>query len=269
MPVAHVVERLAPGELLVPGEQVDRRVPGRAPAVVEVTPVDVDPRSVEPVDDLAEAAEVDRDEVVDLQPGQQAHGLQRPLRAARRVGGVDLVEERRPPRAADLDAHVAGEREERDRVRGGIRADEHERVRPPGRPFALAGVVPDDERDGRLSGQRDVELTSGLAHLGRLRGDRRDGLVEVEIRAARGSGRDHEARDPEPHRDLPDEAETRPRRPLGLAVEAHGRGDAGRQNRLPVSVRRGSAPQASFQSGSHEGVQSVTRAPRQALDGGG
>ena len=85
VPEAHVVERLPPGELLVAGPEVDRRVAGRAAAVVEVAAVDVDPRAAEPVDDLPEAAEVDRDQVVDLHAGERPHRLQRALRAAVRV----------------------------------------------------------------------------------------------------------------------------------------------------------------------------------------
>ena len=65
MAVANVVERLPPRELLVAGKEVDLRVAKRPATVVEVATVDVDPGAVELVDDLAEAAEVDRDQVVD------------------------------------------------------------------------------------------------------------------------------------------------------------------------------------------------------------
>ena len=208
VPVANVVERLPPGELLVARLEVDLRVAERAAAVVEVAPIDVDPGAVESVDDLPEAAEVDRDQVVDLHPGEEPHGLQRALRPAGRVCGVDLVEERRPSRAADLDAHVAREREERDRVGRRIGPDEHEGVGAPGGPFSLASVVPDHERDRGLPGQGNRELAGGLADLGGLRGDRRNRLVEIEIRPAGRPGRDDETRDPEPHRDPPDEADT-------------------------------------------------------------
>ena len=71
--VAHVVERAAAGELLVPGLEVDLRVAERrreAGVVVEVAAVDVDPDAAERVDDLLEAAEVDRDQVVDRQADQ-------------------------------------------------------------------------------------------------------------------------------------------------------------------------------------------------------
>ena len=257
MPVADVVERLATRELLVAGEEVDRRVAERAAPVVEVAAVDVDPRAVEAVDDLAEAAEVHGDEVVDLQAGEQSHGLERALRAARGVGRVDLVEERRAARAPDLDAHVAREREERDRVGRGVGADEHQRVRAPARPVALAGVVADDERDGGLARERDVERLGGLADGRRLCGDGGDRLVEVEIRATRRARRDDEAGDAQPHGHAADEPEPRAWRPPGLPVEGHGRGGAGREHRLPVPVRRGAAPQASFQGGSHGEVRSA------------
>jgi hypothetical protein len=61
VPIPDVVERLPPRKLLIAGSEVDLRVPERPATVVEVTTVDVDPCPVEPVDDLAEAAEVDRD----------------------------------------------------------------------------------------------------------------------------------------------------------------------------------------------------------------
>ena len=145
---------------------------------------------------------------------------------------------------------------------GGIRADEHERVRATAcvRPVALARVVADDERDRRLAGKRDVELPRGLPHFGRLGRHGGDRLVEVEVGAAGRTRGDDEAGDAEPHGHATDEARARARRPLRLAVEGHGRGRPGRQDRLPVSVRRGSAPQASFQGGSHEGRLSTTSA---------
>ena len=64
VPVARVVERCAAGQPLVAGLEVDLRVAeprADARVVVEVAPVDVHPDTVERVDDLLEAAEVDGD----------------------------------------------------------------------------------------------------------------------------------------------------------------------------------------------------------------
>ena len=49
-------------------------------------------QATDDVDDLLEAAEVDGDQVVDLQVGQRLHGGQAAGRAAERIGGVDLVQ---------------------------------------------------------------------------------------------------------------------------------------------------------------------------------
>ena len=117
VPVADVVERAAAGEQLVAGLEVDLRVAERrreAGVVVEVAAVDVDPDAAEPVDDLLEPPEVDRDQVVDRQADQVADRLHRPLRAAVRVGRVDLPREDRLARAVDVDDQVARERHHRD-----------------------------------------------------------------------------------------------------------------------------------------------------------
>jgi hypothetical protein len=65
MTEADEVERAAARQALIARLEVDRRVPGRADLVVDVAPVDVDPDATERVDDFLEAAEVDRDQVVD------------------------------------------------------------------------------------------------------------------------------------------------------------------------------------------------------------
>ena len=80
-------ERLVAVQLLVAGLQVDRRVEA---VVVVVAAVDVHPDPAELVDDLGEAAEVDRDQVVDRHPGELADGVERPARAAVGVRRVDL-----------------------------------------------------------------------------------------------------------------------------------------------------------------------------------
>jgi hypothetical protein len=126
--IAHEVERLVAAELLVAGEEVDRGVAEVAAAVVEVPPVDVDPDAAEGVDELVEAAEVDRDQIVDRHACQLPDGLERPLRAAFREGAVDAGAESRLPRAVDLDVEIAREGEERHGLRVWVGPDEHDRV---------------------------------------------------------------------------------------------------------------------------------------------
>ena len=53
-------------------------------------------------------------------------------------------------------------------------------------------VVPDDEGDGRLVRQQDVELRLGEDHVLRVRPHGRDRLVEEEVAAAGGCERDRE-----------------------------------------------------------------------------
>ncbi len=194
VPVADEVERLVAAELLVAGEEVDRGEAEVAAAVVEVAPVDVDPDAPDGVDELAEAAEVDRDQVVDGQPGQLADGLEGPLRAARRVGVVDPGAEDRLARAVDLDEEVARERHHRDRLRLRIGTHEHDRVGARLRPLALAGalVVADHESRGGLAGQRrdveplrrDLDFGRGCAERPRRSGGTRDTRRRLPSRSA-------------------------------------------------------------------------------------
>ena len=256
VPVADVVERAAAVQLLVPGPEVDRRVAGRAAVVVEVAAVDVDPGAAEAVDDLAEAAEVDRDQVVDRDAREPTDGVERSLLLAGHVRVRDLVRERRAARAVDLDEHVAREREQRDRVGLRVGAHEHQRVRARRRPLAVgdAEVVSDDERDGGLAGERSGELARGLLHRRGLRRDGRDRLVEVEICASRGAGGEHEHGEAEEESDASEQPRAGPPRAFRLAVERHGRGDPRREDGLAASVELRPASETSFQGGSHEGV---------------
>ena len=128
--IADEVERLVAAELLVAGEEVDRRVAEVAAAVVEVAPVDVDPDAAERVDELVEAAEVDGDQIVDRE-ARSASGRSRACPSCRtsRVGAVDAGAEGRLARAVDLDEEVAREGEQRDRLGVRVGPDEHDRVR--------------------------------------------------------------------------------------------------------------------------------------------
>jgi Asp-tRNA(Asn)/Glu-tRNA(Gln) amidotransferase A subunit family amidase len=133
VPVAHEVEGILTLQLLVARLEVDRRVVGlEARVVVEVAPVDVDPNAAELLDHQLEAAEVDRDQVVDLEPGETFDGLDHPLLLAIQVGRVDGPHDVAPPRAPHLDPEVAREGQHRDRLAavGRIGAQEHDGVRP-------------------------------------------------------------------------------------------------------------------------------------------
>src|SRR5439155_5365143 len=98
VPVTHVVEGLATGQLLVAGLQVDRRIPAGTAVRVEVVTVDIEPDPTHPVHDLAEAPEVDRDQVVDRDAREGLDGLERALRPAVRVRLVDPTDVRRHAR---------------------------------------------------------------------------------------------------------------------------------------------------------------------------
>ena len=79
------------------------------------------------VDELLELCEVDERDVVDVEPCQLLHGLQRQRRAPELERRVDLVR----AVARDLDAQITGDREVGDAVLPGVGADEHDRVGMP------------------------------------------------------------------------------------------------------------------------------------------
>ena len=153
MAEAGIVERLLPGQVLVPGVEVDRRVVLAVRVVVEVAVVDVDVDPAEVVDDVSEADEVDRDDVVDRDAGQLLDGLERPARPAVGVGLVDPPAEGQLARTAgNGNDEVARERHHRDDLLLRVGAQKHDRVRA-GAERALgteALVVADHERDRRL-----------------------------------------------------------------------------------------------------------------------
>ncbi len=269
--VANEVERSPPGEPLVAGAKVDRRVAERAAAVVEIPSIDVHPSAPEPVHDLTEASEVDGNQVVHLEAGQGLHGVEGALRPALLVRVRDLVEVRQPARAPDLDAHVSRKRQERDRIGVRIGAHEHQRVRARRRSLAVREpvVVTDHERKSGLAGKRHLERSRRALHRGILGCDGGNRLVEVEVGTTRCAGDDHERRDTQPQRDLTDEANAGTTSRRRLPVDADGRVHARRQNGSPVPVRRRCTPEASLQGRSHENEFSNRRAPRQAPDASG
>ena len=258
VPEADEAERVVAVQPLVPRVEVDVRVVrrGAARVLVVVTAIDVHPDAAELVHDLLEAVEVDRDQVVDRQPGQVLHRLEGAARAALGVGGVDLAAERRLSGARDVDDHVAREREHRDRLRLGVCAQQHHRVgaRRRALPVAHAMVVAGDQRDRGLPGQRDREPLLRDLHVGRVGGDGLHLAVEVEVGPTRESGAEDEDRGEHPEQDPAGPAEGGPRRRLRLPVARHGRDCGGREGRrpVPVPVARDSAPaDSSFQRGPH------------------
>ncbi len=262
--VAGEIERLLPVQLLVAGLQVDHCVVLAAVGVVvEVAVVDVHPDPADLGDELLEAAEVDHDQVVDLDPGELLHRLERPLGPAARVGLVDPVAEGRLARAMDLDVQVAREREHRDRVRRGVGAHEHERVRAgriPELDVLEPAVVADHERGRGLVRRRHlVELLLRDLHLRRGGVELLHARVQVEVVTACQPQRDHERGGREREEDLADEPQ---RAPLGLAIAGHLGDDARRENGMAVPVQLGSTADSFLQRRPHSGPENARNAPR-------
>ena len=254
-------------EVLVAGLQVDGRVgvaAGRV--VVEVPAVDVHVDAVEAVDDVPEGAEVDRDHVVDRDPGQLLHGRQRAARAAVGVGLVDAARPRRVALAAGVrHDEVAREGQHRDRVLLRIDAHEHDRVGAgAGRGVAGAHVVADHDGHRRLVRAACLgELLDGRPHLGRGRVDRGDAVVEVELDAA-----GEPARRDEDERHQPDDAldEELERVPPGAVERALRRrpGRGRRRWRRGLDLRLGRRPVEEGQRARRVGAVPVRR-PRSAF----
>ena len=161
--VAHVGERVLAAQLLVARVDVDRRVAAGARVVVEVVAIDVGVDAVDVVDRLLEAAEVDRDDVVDLEvaaaDGEQV--LDRPDREALAARRIRLVDLHAVADAGDRHEEVARDRGHRDHLLVRIQADEQDGVRPRREPFHLvlvADVGAEDHQRLRLAGVRPVDL---------------------------------------------------------------------------------------------------------------
>src|SRR5688572_31410973 len=76
------MSRRPPRSTLFPYTTLFRsRVAHRAAAIVEVPAVDVEPGAAEAVHEPREPAEVDGDQVVDVEPGQRLHSLESALRS--------------------------------------------------------------------------------------------------------------------------------------------------------------------------------------------
>ncbi len=196
--------------------------------------------------------------------------LQRALRPARRRRRALISSDvREPARAADLDlagrAGTTGARSSPSlgSARTSMSVSEREGV-----PFAvrLAVVVADHERDRGLAGQGNLRASAPLSSPRRVfAATCGDGLVEVEVRAAGGSGHEHEGGDAEPGEDLPEPIASRERRARGgCRYTLMGVAAPGGRTALPFPFGRRAAPQTSLQSRSHTTKSAARRPP----DGG-
>jgi len=122
-------------------------------------------------------------------------------------------------------------------------------------------VVADHERDRSVIRDRHVERRGRLLHADGVRSDGRDGLVEVEVPAARepeperGDGEERDQQDPA---EQPEPARSRRRR---LAVPGDGTDRPRRKYRLTVPVCTGTAPDASLHCRPHKRVAAPLKAP--------
>ena len=71
----HIGERIARIQPLIAREQVDLGNAGTVGRIAEISMVDVEPDPAEVVDEIVEAGEVDRDEIVDRKPREGPHQI--------------------------------------------------------------------------------------------------------------------------------------------------------------------------------------------------
>ena len=250
VPEADVRERVGAVESLVPGMEVDRG-PARPERVV-VAPIDVEVDAAQPVDDLLERVEVERDQEVDVDPAREVfHRVQRcgwAVCAAIGPRRVDPVVGRDGvPLAVDRDVEVAREREQRKRVVPRVGAEQHQRVgvraRVRGCPRARPMVVARDERDRRLVGAAErVEEFLRIRHLSRVRLDRVETLVGIEVEPAADAGTDHDDDEEKPAEAARERPRYRAPRRAGL-VRLHRRRQQRRDglDALPAAPRTASS----------------------------
>ena len=189
---AHVVERLLVAQLLIAGLDVDRGVAGVGGHVVATVDVRVD--AAHRVHGALEAAEVDVDDVVDLDAQEAAHGGQRQLVAPEGERGVDLLRPRALMGNVDRHLQVAGDRQDRGLPGVGVHAHQHHRVRV-GRlaavdPLGARAAVGPDHHD-RLGSARiaGAQLTGDAVAGGKdLLGD----VGDLEQGGGGGGGRGHD-----------------------------------------------------------------------------
>ena len=258
MAEADEVERLLPVELLVAGLEIDLCVAARPRDGVDVAVIDLHVDAVHLVHEQLEAVEVDRDQVVHGDSGQLLDGVERAAHAAGRPGGVDAVGLDRGRRiAVDRHLEVAREREQRQRVRLRVGADEHDRVGArvlrAEAEGAGARVVADHERDGRLRRCRQLrEVLLRSPDLLRVRRERIQRLVRIEIEPAREARDDDHEREQDPAEDLGGRAAgRRRRRRRWRRVAPHRLDDSGRQDGSAVAVHGRGATHSSLERRPH------------------
>ena len=194
--VADVLERTGTAHLLIARPHVDRGVllpEAEARVVVEVATVHVRVHAPDLVDRLLETAEVDVDVVVDLEVSELLDGLDRELRAAERVGGVDLVR----PVTWDRNLQVTRQRQKRDPPLG-VDTHQDDRVRAWLQATLLVTVA--TVRSGEHDRLRASPVWSYLATDVDVR-ELLDGPVEEEKRARRRRRRGEHDDHPGPDRE--------------------------------------------------------------------
>ncbi len=255
--VAHEVERLLAVELLVAGLEVDRREAARPALCIEVAAIDVGVDAAELVHEELEAVEVDGDQVVDGEAGQLLDRVECSARPADRPRGVDAIRRRRRRRiAVDGNDEVTREREQRQRLQLRVGPHEHDRVgarRSRVEPLrAGARVVSDDERGRRERRRRhSLQVLLGDDELFRLRRERVERLVAVQIKAARETRRDDEEHEQDPAEHARREPATRTRRRRRLLVAPHLLERARRKNGAPIAVDGRSTTDSSLERRPH------------------
>ena len=218
---------------------------------MEVPAVDVDPDPAELVHHLREAAEVDRDQVIDREPGELLDRRHGAGGAAVGVRRVDLLPADEAVGARHVDREIAREGEDRDGGRVRLRADEHDRVRARSVGLAEAAVVADHERDRRLARiGRPGKLLGRLLVRLRLRRDCLKRVVEPQVDAAGDPAGQHQDDGADPGCDPPGDAPAAVLRQR-LPVDADRRIRPGRENRPAVAVDGGATADSSFQCRSH------------------
>ena len=152
---------------------------------------------------------------------------------------------------------VTREREHRERLGLWIGSDENQGVRTARQLCltSLSAVGADHECRGRLPGNRHVEVLRRRDVDLRLRADRRDELMRLEVRSACDPAGHDDRDEGGPEHDGPNDAPGVPTWTLGLPVTLHRGLNAGRVHRATVAVHGGTASHASLQRRLHAALK--------------
>jgi hypothetical protein len=249
----HIRQSVRGVHALISRQEADLRHSWTGIGIAEITVIDVEPDAAELVHEIRETAEIDRDEIVDRETGERAHGFDRSERPTLRERSVDPISQVRVAGTFDRRDQVAREREHGEGVRPWICANENQRVRASGelRFLAFPPVGADHEGHRRLTGNRQVEALGCGAISLRLRGDRLEELMRLEIRRTRRPTRDHDRGQHHPEDHGPHHLPRGTARRVRLAIAPHRRVDARRVHRAAVAVDGRAAPHASLEGGFH------------------